>query len=669
MSEREKKEMERLIREIERHDRLYYVDDRPEISDREYDRLLQALREIEQRRPDWMRADSPTQRVGGKVAEKFQAVVHKTPMLSLDNTYNHEELQEFHQRVLRNLGPEREPDYMVEVKIDGLGVTLTYVNGVFTQGATRGDGKAGEDVTANLKTIKSIPLRIPMDGEDFSVIEVRGEVYMNRDGFEKLNERRAAQGEPVFANPRNAAAGAVRLLDPAITASRPLDIFVYAVGFTDGKPFATQHEALQKLKMLGFRVNPEARLCGDFTAALAVVEGWEKSRKVLPYDYDGLVIKVNSIPFQNRLGSTNKHPRWAVAYKFETEQAVTRVLDIVCQVGRTGSVTPVAILEPVFVSGSTVGRATLHNEDEIRRKDIRVGDTVVIEKAGEVIPKVVRVATEDGSARGRPFTMPDRCPECASPLHRPEGEVAWRCINASCPAQLKERLLHFAARNAMDIDHLGPAVVDQLVDGGRVKNFSDLYALTLQDLLGLERLADKSGRNLLTAIEKSKSGGLSRLLFGLGIRHVGQRASAILAGTFHSMERLLAASYDELKSLMEIGPTIAESLVAFLRETLNREEIHLLAKRGVKMEELHRAVSAHLQGKQFVLTGAMESLTRDQAKDLIQSRGGRVTAAVSKKTDYVVVGAEAGSKLDQARKLGVATLSEAEFKKLIESGG
>ncbi len=670
----EKKQLEALRREIHRHDRLYYVEDAPEISDREYDRLMQKLKELEAKHPEWVTQDSPTQRVGGKVAEKFRSVRHKTPMLSLDNTYNLDEVREFHNRTLRTLSreldrevPEDAVRYVLELKIDGLGVTLTYEDGRLIQGATRGDGKSGEDITANLKTIRSIPLTIPTQKESFRFMEVRGEVYLDHSAFLKINAGREKEGLPLFANPRNAAAGSLRLLDPDITAQRPLNIFIYSVGYMDVDPFKSHHEVLEKLKQLGFRVNPETELCENFEQTLEVLEKWQARRDTLPYEVDGLVLKVDSLEQQRILGSTAKHPRWAVAYKYEAEQATTCVEDIQVQVGRTGSITPVAILKPVVVSGSTVSRATLHNEDEINRKDIRVGDTVIIEKAGEVIPKVVRVANAPDAKRGKKFKMPTQCPECKTRLVRPEGEVAWRCENFACPAQLKERLLHFASRNAMDIDHLGPAVIEQLTESSRVKTFSDLYTLTAEDLVPLERLAEKSAQNLLDAIEKSKSIGLARLLHALGIRHVGQRAAQVLAQTFHTMEALQKATLEELEAVGDIGPIVAKSLRDFFDTKENQKEIERLRKHKLVMQEEGEAAGGRLSGKQFVLTGTLADFSRDKAKDAIESQGGRVTTSVSKKTDYVVAGTDPGSKLEKAKKIAsVEILDEAQFKALLK---
>lgn len=674
MSVDNKKEIEKLRREIRQHDILYYVEDQPKISDREYDRLLQKLIDWEKEHPDDIPADSPTQRVGGKVSERFTGIAHKTAMLSLDNTYNLDEFRDFHNRVVKGLNKgepegnqvaEDEVEYAVELKIDGLGVNLTYENGLFVQGATRGDGMTGEDITANLRTIRSIPLNIPTENEDFNILEVRGEVFLDREAFFKINEERKAEGQAQFANPRNAAAGTLRLLDPAITAKRPLDIFVYSVGFMDHIPFKTHFSAMQKLKSLGFRINPENILCKNFEETFKLIENWREKKDRLSYEVDGLVVKVNSLGFQSKLASTARHPRWAVAYKYEAEQVITEVEDIVCQVGRTGSITPVALLRPVLVSGSTVSRATLHNEDVIKDKDVRVGDTVVIEKAGEVIPKVVRVANESGKSRTQPFEMPKTCPECATKIIRPEGEVAWRCVNAVCPAQVKERLLHFASRKAMDIDHLGPAVLDQLVDGGYVQHFSDLYTLDLEDLVELERMAEKSAQNLIDSIEKSKSAGLTRLLHALGIRHVGQRAAAVLAENFHSIDKLQAASFEDLEQVDEIGPIMAESLRAFFGQEVNRQEVERLREQKVVLVEERKETGNSLEDKQFVLTGTLKDFSRDQAKEKILSLGGRVTSSVSKKTDYVVAGADPGSKRDKAEKLGVEILTEDQLKKLL----
>jgi len=664
-----KQEIETLKQSIHQYDHLYYVKNSPTVSDQEYDALFRCLKELEAAHPEYVTPDSPTQRVGGKVDERFKAVVHPVPMLSLDNTYNVDEVRAFHQRVLRGLPdvPEDTIEYVVELKFDGLAVALTYEHGLLVSGATRGDGLQGEDITANLRTIRSIPLKI--DTEPFHRIELRGEVYMPKKEFERINAQREAEGETPFANPRNAAAGALRLLDPAITAQRRLDIFIYGVGFLDANPFQTHFELQEKLSALRFPVNEHNRLCKNFESALALIEEFRDKRKELDYEVDGLVIQLNSLAHRKKLGATSKFPRWAVAYKYEAEQSVTEVMDIVCQVGRTGSITPVAELRSVFVSGSTVSRVTLHNEDEIKRKDIRVGDRVVIEKAGEIIPKVVRVIESSGK-RGIPFNMPTVCPECQAPIYRAESEAVWRCVNSACPAQLKERLKYFASRKAMDIDHLGPAVIEQLVDSGRVKNFSDLYILKKDEVASLERLADKSAQNLIEEIEKSKSAGLSRFLHALGVRHVGQRTAIILAQRFRSLNRLQETSYDELEKIDEIGPVIAESLRTFLDRDTNRQEIERLRERGILMEEQGDSPESGrlLEGRQFVLTGTLSRFTREEAKEKIQSLGGRVTSTVSKNTDYLVAGTSTGSKLKKARQLGIQVLDEEALQKLIESG-
>ena len=659
MSKQGEGKIDRLRKNIRQHDILYYVKDSPAISDREYDLLMRELQDLERKFPEFVCKESPTQRVGGKVSEKFNTVRHSTPMLSLDNTYSVDELKDFHARVLKGLGnfPSKDIEYFVELKFDGLAVALTYEKGVFVQGATRGNGEEGENITANLRTIKSIPLTIPMDKEKINFLEVRGEVFMPRESFRELNKIREEDNEVSFANPRNAAAGSLRLLDPAITASRRLDVFVYGLS-AEPVPIKTHSETQNMLQRLGFKMNMNHYICGCFENVLPYVEKWRTEKNNLEYDVDGLVIKVNSLSFQKKLGATTKFPRWAVAYKYEAEKAETKVENIVCQVGRTGAITPVALLTPVFISGSTVSRATLHNEDEIKRKDIRVGDRVVIEKSGEIIPKVVKVILSTKVKRGALFKMPAQCPECRGVLFRPEKEAILRCVNYGCPAQLKERLLHFASRNAMDIDHLGPSIIEQLVESGLVNNFSDLYKLDYRSLAKLERMADKSAKNLVEAIQKSKSVGLARLLHALGVRHVGQRAGVILARHFHSMLNLQNAKIEELQFVMEIGETVAKSLEAFFSLQSNNEEIVRLRELGVGMKVTGETVGDELLGKQFVLTGSLESFTRDEAKMKISALGGRVTSNVSNKTDYVVVGADPGSKADKARKLGVAIIGE-----------
>ena len=667
MKETDKNEIESLRKTIHEHDYKYYVKNSPSISDREYDSLYYRLKELERKYPQWVTSDSPTQRVGGKVEQRFQPIAHPVPMLSLDNTYNVDEVRAFHQRIIKGLPDVAEDsiEYTVELKIDGLAVALTYEAGRLVRGATRGDGKKGEDITANLKTIRSIPLEI--SSEPFKKIEVRGEVYMPKKEFQRLNAIREVEGESPFANPRNAAAGALRVLDPAITDSRKLGIFIYTVGFLDNNFCKTHFELQQTLASLRFPINEHNRLCSNFEDTIATIEEWRQRKNNLDYEVDGLVIQLNSLAHRKKLGNTSKFPRWAVAYKYEAEQVETEILKIVCQVGRTGSITPVAYLEPVFVSGSTVSRATLHNEDEIKRKDIRVGDRVVIEKAGEIIPKVVRLVDPTGK-RKAPFAMPTVCPECQMEIIRPKGEAAWRCVNAICPAQLKERLKHFASRKAMDIDHMGPAVIEQLVESGRVKSFSDLYTLKKDEVAGLERLAEKSAQNLIDAIEKSKSAGLARLLFGLGIRHVGQRAASILAETFRSIKNLRTIPYENIESVIEIGPVIAESLKSFFDQKTNLQDIENLSSMGVVVEEQGEArKEGVLTGKQFVLTGTLSKISRNEAKEKIESLGGRVTSSVSGKTDFLVAGKDAGSKLAKAKVLKITVLDEKELQKIIGS--
>jgi DNA ligase (NAD+) len=666
MSKQILKKIERLRKYISKHDILYYVKDSPVISDREYDFLIRELTDLEKNFPEFISRESPTQRVGGRLSEKFNTVIHNTPMLSLDNAFDVDELRKFHDRVLKGLGnfASKDIEYFVELKFDGLAVSLIYDKGVFVQGATRGNGKEGEDITANLRTIKSIPLTIPMDKDENDLLEVRGEVFMPFDSFRELNKVRERNNEVSFANPRNAAAGSLRLLDPSITASRKLDIFIYGMS-AEILSLKTHSETQDILKKLGFKVNENHYACGCFEDVLPYIEKWRTEKNNLKYDIDGLVIKVNSLSFQKTLGTTTKFPRWAVAYKYEAEKAETNVENIICQVGRTGAITPVALLTPVFISGSTISRATLHNEDEIKRKDIRIGDRVVIEKSGEIIPKIVRVVLSSNVKRGALFKMPSQCPECQGDLFRQEKETVLRCVNNGCPAQLKERLIHFASRNAMDIDQLGPSIIEQLVERRMVKNFSDLYKLDQSSLAKLDRMAYKSANNLVEAIQKSKSAGLARLLHALGVRHVGQRTGVVLARHFHSVLNLKNAKTEEIQFVMEIGETVARSLEAFFSLQSNVEEIGRLEKLGVQMKVKGEVVGDILLGKQFVVTGSLESLTRDEAKVKISALGGRVTSSVSKKTDYVVVGLDPGSNADKAKKIGVEIISEKTLNKML----
>jgi DNA ligase (NAD+) len=656
--------IEELRQEIRRHDYLYYVLDRPEISDAEYDRLYRELAALEQTHPELITPDSPTQSVGGRRAEAFAPVEHRAAMLSLDNALDPDDLREFEARLKRAL-PRASFDYVCEPKVDGLGVALLYAHGRLVRGATRGDGRVGEDITQNLRTIKAIPPALRGRLKSVRALEVRGEVFMPRDAFARLNALLEESGETSFANPRNAAAGAVRQKDPAVTASRPLDILLYHVSHIEGSRLATHWETLEALEDSGLPVNPRSRRCRDMDAVLAYCQQLEAARDSLAYDADGVVVKVNDLEQQRQLGATAHHPRWAVAYKFAARQATTRVLEIAINVGKTGALTPTAKLEPVELAGVTVSNVSLHNEDEIRKKDVRVGDTVLVERAGDVIPYLVQVVTAKRPSGARPFRMPADCPACGARAFRPEGESIWRCTNSACPAQLKERLFHFGSRRAMDIEHLGEVVVGQLVDRGMVRDFADLYSLTAEDVAGLERMAEKSAQNLIAAIEASKTRGLSRLLNGLGIRMVGERAAQLLASRFHTMDRLLAATEDEVNEIYGVGPQIAQSVTRFLAEPHNRRILERLRQAGVVMKEEGAEGPRPLAGKTLVLTGGLRSMTRDQAKDLVIRRGGRVSGSVSRKTDFVVVGEDPGSKADDARRLGVKTLDEPAFLRLV----
>lgn len=666
--ERAREEIERLREIIRHHDYQYYVLNSPEISDEEYDALVRKLEELEALFPDLVTPDSPTQRVGGKPQEGFASFVHARPMLSLNNAFAEEEIRDFDQRVKRMLGIE-DVEYVVELKIDGLAVNLRYEGGVFVRGATRGDGTTGEDVTANLRTVRSIPLRLR--GQRIpDVLEVQGEVFMHKSDFEKLNEERSKKGEALFANTRNAAAGSLRQLDPNVTAQRRLDIFVYGALLIEGSWYPSTHwELLEFLRGLGFKVNPHARLARDIEEVIAIHKEWEEKRRTLDYDIDGLVVKVNHLTFQELLGATSKSPRWAIAYKFEPTRAVTRVLDIEVNVGRTGTLTPVAVLEPVEVGGVVVKRATLHNEDEVKRKDVRIGDWVIVGRAGEVIPEVVLVLKEQREGSEKVFQMPARCPVCQSPVVREENEVAVRCINASCPAQVKERLRHWASRDAMDIEGLGEKLIDQLVEKGYVQSIPDLYRLTKEKLLQLERMGKKSSENLLQAIERSKRRPLSRFLYALGIRYVGEFVAQLLAEYFGSLQKIRKASLEELLAIEGIGPKVAEAVWQFFKNPQNQTMLEELEALGVAPEEereVEVAISDNtLQGKTFVFTGVLTRFSRKEAEELVHQRGGKVANAVSRRVDYLVVGANPGGKLDEARQKNVRILSEDEFYRMI----
>ncbi len=660
-------ELRKLRDELRHHEELYYVNDSPEISDSEYDALLARLQELEAQHPELITPDSPTQRVGGRPAEGFPEVVHRRPMLSLENTYNIEELVAFDQRCQR-LAEGRPVEYVVELKIDGVSISLLYEEDILARGVTRGDGRIGEEVTQNARTIRSVPLKLRAKNTPAPAIEVRGEVFIPRRVFERTNAEREEQGEPRFANPRNAAAGTLRQLDSKAVAKRRLDMFAYDLIAGERKPFTTHWEALDWMEAAGFRVNPHRERCSSIAEVIDFCNRMETQRDDLDYEIDGLVVKVNSTTLQDEFGTTAKAPRWAVAYKYPARQATTQVVSIVVQVGRTGALTPVANLEPVLLAGTTVSRATLHNADEVKRLGVRIGDWVLIEKGGEVIPKVLKVIESKRTGEEKQFRMPRKCPVCGGEISKVEGEVVSRCIAADCPAQLKGKLLHFASRRAMRIEGLGESLVDQLVQKGMLRDFGDLYKLTLTDVAGLERMAKKSATNLLTQIEASKSRDLSNLVYALGIRHVGDRTAGLLARHFGSLEALGKASVEELDDIPEIGLTVAESVRDWFDDAGNAELCERLHAAGVQTK-IVRSSSHKLDekfvNKQFVLTGTLPSLTRDEAKALIEARGGRVMSSVSKKTDYVIAGEEAGSKLEKAKTLGVPLLDEAAFKKML----
>lgn len=654
---------ETLRKDIELHNYNYYVLDEPVIPDSQYDRMMRELEKLEEQFPELITPYSPTQRVGGRPREGFTTIRHLSPMLSLANAFNEGELRDFDRRVRQAL-PGEHVQYVVEPKIDGLAVSLYYENGYFIRGATRGDGETGEDITANLKTIRSVPLRLRRPVPE---LEVRGEAYMSKDSFARLNEAREETGESLFANPRNAAAGTLRQLDPKVTASRQMALFVYGIGHSRGIAPSGHKEVLELLSELGFKVNPEYRVFEQMDELIEYISRWQSRRFDLPYAVDGLVLKVNSLSQQERLGSTMKSPRWAIAYKFPPEQAVTRVKDIFVRVGRTGVLTPSADFEPVRLAGTTVSRATLHNEDLIREKDIRIGDRVLVQKAGDIIPEIVAVLTGERDGTEVPWSMPRECPSCRSPVVRAAGEAAVRCTNLACPAQLWEGLIHFASRNAMDIAGLGPAVIGQLLAAGLVSDPADLYSLRYEDLVNLERLGPKSARNLLGAIEASKSNSLARLIFALGIRHVGERAARILAAHYKSLEALMAAREDDLVAIPEIGPKIAAAIGDFFAGKENRRVLEKLVQAGVNTRDAGAGTGegGPLSGKVFVLTGTLESFSRQDAREEVEKRGGKVASSVSRNTDYVVAGEKPGSKYEKALALGVKVLTEEEFKGIL----
>ncbi|MFC1509636.1 NAD-dependent DNA ligase LigA [Candidatus Omnitrophota bacterium] len=666
-----KKDIEKRINAlrdiINYHDRKYYVDNKPEASDQEYDRLMNELKALEEKNPELITLDSPTMRVGGEVLQGFKSVEHKVPMLSMDNTYSPDEAREFDKRVKKNLGIDK-LDYVVELKIDGVSISLLYEDGKFIQGATRGDGLKGDDSTVNLKTIRSLPLAVPYKkGRDLpEAFEVRGEVYLPQKVFLKINKEKERKGEEPFANPRNAAAGSLKLLDSSLVAKRHLDAWIYGIGYVKGVVFEKQSDVLDFLKKAGFRTNPYVKKCHSIEEVIEYCKEWEKKKDSLEYDIDGMVIKVDSFSYQKALGETSKSPRWMIAYKFPAERKETLLKDIIVQVGRTGTLTPVALLKPVELSGSVVSRATLHNQDEVMRKDVRIGDHVLIEKAGEIIPQVIEALKHKRTGKEKRFSMPKTCPACNTHVKKIEGEVAERCENLSCPAQLKERIKHFASREAMDIEGMGEAIVAQLVDRGLLKDYGDIYYLKYDELASLERMADKSALNLLKAAKKSKTNNLNRLVFGLGIRHAGVRATWILASRFRSLDRIAGAGIEELEAINEIGPVMARSIYNFFRTKENKYVIEKIKKAGVRTEQKGLgAENRKLEGKTFVITGSLESLSRQEAEELIRSRGGSASTSISKKTDFLLLGKDPGSKYDKAKRLGVKVIDEKEFKNII----
>lgn len=661
-----KKEIEELRKTIERHDHLYYVLDKPIITDQEYDKLYRKLKDMESENPELVTSDSPTQRVGGKPAKNFPTVKHLVPMMSLDNTYSADEVRQFDERVRKNL-PGEKVEYVVELKFDGVSISLVYKNGKWAWGSTRGDGEKGDDVSANLKTIRSIPLSLMAASAKMpGAIEVRGEIYMTKKALEKLNKEKESSGEELFANPRNAAAGSLKLLDSKIVAARGLDIYIWGVGHYEGIKFDTHSEVLGYLKEAGFRVNPHYKICKNIEEVIEYCNSFEDKRYKLDFEIDGMVLKVNGLDQERRLGATSKSPRWAIAYKFPAEKALTEVKDIIVGVGRTGAITPVAILNPVHLSGTTVSRASLHNFDEIARLDVKIGDQVYVEKSGEIIPKVISVAKEKRSGKEKEFIIPTKCPACGSSLVRAHEEVALRCENVGCPAQIKEAVLHFASRDAMDIENMGEAIVDQLVDKGLIKDYGDIYYLKFDGVKGLERMAEKSAANLMAAIEESKKRDLHRLIYGLGIRHIGEHTAWVLANHFGSVEKLQHSSQEELVAVPEMGPVMAESVYIFFRSKENISILKKLKDAGLKMSSsTKKIISGPLAGKVIVVTGTLKSFSRHDAEEAVRNAGGSPSSSVSKNTDFLLAGEEAGSKLEKAKTLGVKIIDEEEFKKLL----
>lgn len=653
-----KTRMDELIDQINYHSNKYYNDDAPEISDYEYDNLMKELIKIEEENPQIKRADSPSSRVGGKPLDKFTQITHKIPMLSLSNAYSDKDLKDFDKRV-RELADDS-VEYVVEFKIDGLSVGLTYKNGVFEKGATRGNGVVGEDITENLRTVKTIPLKI----NDTEEVVVRGEVYISKQNFEKINELQEEQGLQLFANPRNLAAGTLRQLDSKLTAKRPLDIFIFNLEYIENTNLKSHSESLEYLKNLGFKVSTDYKVCSNIEGVIEHIEYWTENRSKLPFEIDGMVIKVNDLQQREIMGYTAKSPRWAIAYKFPAEQKKTKLIDIIVEVGRTGTITPTAILEPVRLAGTTVSRATLHNEDYINEKDIKIGDTVLVQKAGDIIPQVVQVVKDDRDGNEIEFKFPDKCPVCSEPTVRLEGEAAVKCINISCPAQIRRGIIHFASRDAMNIEGLGESIVGLLLDNNIIKDIADLYYIKKEDVINLDRMGEKSAENLIKAIEKSKQNELYRLINGLGIKYIGVKGAKVLAKNFDSLDEIINADAFQLTNLEEFGDIMANSVVEFFKEEKNMTVINKLKESGVNTESIKNkdeSIVNIFEGMKIVLTGTLPTLKRNDAKEMIEARGGKATSSVSKSTTFVLAGEEAGSKLTKANELGVKVIDEAKF--------
>jgi DNA ligase (NAD+) len=666
--EQAKKKIDKLRQEINYHNYRYYVLDNPVISDYEYDQFMRELENLEKQFPHLITPTSPTQRVGAPPLEKFEEVRHTFPMLSLANAFEEEEVKEFDARVKRFLETTKDIEYCAELKVDGVAVELIYEGGHFLTGSTRGDGFVGEDVTQNLKTVKSIPLSlIPSKGKRLpSRLEVRGEVYLPIKAFQELNQQRERSGESLFANPRNATAGSLRQLDSSITAKRPLDIFCYGVGQVSGQSFPTHWELLESLHQWGLKVNSHRKQCRKIEEVLEFHQKMDDLREKLPYEIDGVVIKVNSLRLQETLGTIARSPRWALAFKFKPKQVTTKIQNIIVQVGRTGALTPTALMDPVRVGGVVVSRATLHNQDEIEKKDVRIGDTVVVQRAGDVIPEVVRVLPEKRTGKEKKFRMPDKCPVCGSEVFRPEGEAVARCMGIACPAQLKETIIHFASRGAMNIEGLGEKIIEQLVDRGLVKDYADLYALTQDDMLTLERMGEKLAGNILTSIQNSKQTSLDRLIYALGIRQVGESMAKLLAREFSDLGELSRGSEERLQVIPGVGPEKAKSIVKFFQQKGNQRVIQKLEERGVEYPSRPQPRSKKWEGQTFVFTGALKTMSREEAESKVESMGGRASSSVSKKTNFVVVGEDPGSKYEKARALGVKIITEDEFLKMLK---